>query len=214
MHWELAAILEVLAVDRVQSVVGLCSDDAQAAGLLQACARQGLLKISRHPLRPTGYSRRTVPTDVAILSVRGCRALADQIGRPVAALPLNDGIEHALGVGELRRVMQISPRAWTAATELHTAQLSGPMDHRGRGLPDALADIDGMRLALEYDHGRYTAVQVRLKQEMFPHLADGAVWAAPTRRRAQWLSGLGCSHVIVVPLRLGVYERRSASSRS
>lgn len=211
MHMELAAILEMLAVDRVQSVVGLCSDDPQAAGLLQAGARQGLLKVSRYRLRPTGYSRLSVPTDVAILSVRGHRVLAD--GRPVAALPLNDGIEHALGVGELRRALQIPPCAWTAVTELDRPHISDPMDHRGRGLPDAFADTDGMRLALEYDHGRYTAAQVRLKQEMFPHLADCAVWAAPTRRRAKWLSELGCRHVIVVPLQLGVYERRPGSQR-
>ena len=63
-----------------------------------------------------------------------------------------------------------------------------------------------MRVALEYDHGRYTAAQVRLKQEAFTRIADDAVWAAPMSRRAWWLRRLGCEHVLIVPLPLGVWE--------
>lgn len=72
-----------------------------------------------------------------------------------------------------------------------------------RGLPDGLADVDGMRLAFEYDYGRYTAVQVHRKQQAFRRLADAAVWAAPTTCRAEWLQSLDCAHVLVVSLPLG-----------
>lgn len=196
-------ILEMLAVDRVRSVVGLCRADPQAVGVLQVCAHRGLVKISRHALRPTGYSRRAIPTDVVMLTERGRRTAADHLGRSVPACSLPDGMEHALGVGELRQVLQIPPCAWTAAFEINAAHFSGGWNQPGRGLPDALADIDGMRLALEYDHGRYTAVQVHLKQDAFRHIADSAVWAAPTHRRARWLTTMGCQQLVVVPIQLG-----------
>lgn len=205
-------ILEMLAVDRVRSVVGLCRADPQAVGVLQVCARRGLVEISRHALRPTGYSRRAIPTDVVMLSERGRRTAADHLGRSVPACSLPDGMEHALGVAELRQVLQIPPGAWTAASEIHATHFSGELNQPAQGLPDALADVDGMRLALEYDHGRYTAVQVRLKQETFRHIADSAVWAVPTHRRARWLIMLGCQHVIVVPIRLGSNKGSAGSS--
>lgn len=212
MDKKLAAILEMLAVDRVRSVFGLCHPDPQAAGVLQACVRRGLVKISRHALRPTGYSRRAIPTDIAMLSEHGRRAVTDHLGRSVPACSLADGMEHALGVAELRQVLQIPPGAWTAASEIHATHFSGELNQPAQGLPDALADVDGMRLALEYDHGRYTAVQVRLKQETFRHIADSAVWAVPTHRRARWLIMLGCQHVIVVPIRLGSNKGSAGSS--
>jgi hypothetical protein len=80
-----------------------------------------------------------------------------------------------------------------------------------RGLPDGLADVDGIRLALEYDHGRYTALQVHHKQQAFRRLADDAVWAAPTTRRAEWLQSLDCARVLVVPLPLGTWETQDQS---
>lgn len=199
----LAAILEMLAVDRVRSVVGLCSADPRAVGVLRACVDRGLVKISRHALRPTGYSRRAIPTDVVMLTEHGRRTAADHLGRSVPACSLPDGIEHALGVGELRQVLRIPPSAWTAASETHAAHFSDGWNQTGRGLPDALADIDGMRLALEYDHGRYTAVQVHLKQDAFQHIADSTMWAAPTHRRARWLTTMGCQQLVVVPIQLG-----------
>jgi hypothetical protein len=103
-------------------------------------------------------------------------------------------------------MLRIPPDAWTSAVELHAARLIDASRAAGRGLPDGLADVDGIRLALEYDHGRYTAAQVRLKQKTFRRMADDAVWAAPTARRATWLQRLGCGRVVVIPLPLGVWE--------
>jgi len=107
-------------------------------------------------------------------------------------------------------MLQIPPEAWMSAVELHVARLAGGSVTGERGLPDGLADIDGIRLALEYDHGRYAATQVRLKQQTFNDLADDAFWGAPTARRAEWLRRLGCGHVLVVPLPLGVWEDQTA----
>lgn len=203
-------LLQILATDGLRSVAGLSQAEPQLVGPLRTCLREGLVRIIRPGLRPTGYSRREIPTDVAALTPAG-RAEAERcLGRPASTVSLAREIEHRVGVGELRTRLRIPPDAWTSAVELHGPRLAEAAGTVGRGLPDGLADVDGMRLALEYDHGRYTAAQVRLKQQMFTRLADDEVWAAPTPRRAQWLRRLGCEHVLIVPLPLGVWESRIA----
>ena len=179
-------------------------------GALRTGLREGLVTVIRPGLRPTGYSRREIPTDVAALSPAGRTETERCLGRPASAVSFAREIEHRVGVGELRTKLRIPPEAWMSAVELHVAYLAEAAGTAGRGLPDGLADVNGMRLALEYDHGRYTAAQVRLKQHVFMRLADDAVWAAPTSRRAQWLWRLGCEHVLVVPLPLGISEGRIA----
>jgi|SRR5437667_5495318 len=199
-------LLQILATDGVRSLVGLSRAEPHLMRTLRTCLREGLITVIRPGLRPTGYSRREIPTDVATLTLAG-RAEAEQCwGRPAPAVSLTREVEHRMGVGELRTRLRVRPDAWTSAVELHAASLAAATGNGGRRLPDGLADVDGMRLALEYDHGRYTAAQVRFKQEAFTRIADDAVWAAPTSRRAQWLWRLGCEHVLIVPLPLGVWE--------
>lgn len=200
------SLLEILATDGLRSLVGLRRAEPQLLGPLWTCVREGLISVVRPGLRPTSYSRREIPTDVATLTLAGRTEAARQLGRQVSAASLAHEIEHRVGMGELRTRLRILPHAWTSAVELHAARLAVAAGTPGRGLPDGLADVNGMRLALEYDHGSYTAVQVRLKQRVFSQLADDAVWAAPTAHRAEWLGGLGCMHVVVVPLPVGILE--------
>jgi hypothetical protein len=202
-----AILLQVLAIDGLCSLVGLSRAAPQLIGALRTCQREGLVTVIRPALKPTGYSRRAIPTDIAALTSTGLREAGCSLGRPVAPVSLRRELEHRLGVGELRTKLRIPLDAWMSAAELHATRLAEPAGHIGHGLPDGLSDIYGMRLALEYDHGRYTALQVRFKLQQFMHLADGAVWAAPTTRRVQWLRRLGCEHALVVPLPLGVWER-------
>lgn len=203
-----SSFLQILAADGLRSVIGLSQAEPQLVGPLRTCLREGLVRVIRPGLRPTGYSRQEIPTDVAALTPAGRTEVERCLGRHVSAVSLAHEIEHRVGVGELRTKLRIQPDAWTSAVELHVAGLAEEAGTVGRGLPDGLADVDGMRLAFEYDHGRYTAAQVRLKQQMFTRLADDEVWAAPTPRRAQWLRRLGCEHVLVVPLPLGVWAGR------
>src|SRR2546426_9668492 len=213
MKPEKRALLHVLAVDGLRSVVGLARVHPQLIGALGTCVREGLVTIARPRLRPTGCSRREIPTDIAVLTHVGRREAEENLGRPASAVSLAHEIEHRVGVGELRTMLRIPPEAWTSAVEMHAARLNESSGIVGRGLPDGLADVDGMRLALEYDHGRYTAAQVRLKQQTFSRLADGAVWGAPTAQRAEWLRRLGCVHVVAMPLPLGVWEDQRGPQR-
>jgi hypothetical protein len=206
MRTEKDTLLHILAVDGLRSVVGLCRGYPQALGVLRTCVREGLVTVIRPRLKPTGYSRREIPTDIAALTREGRADAQRKFGRTAEAVSLVQEIEHRVGVGELRTMLRIPSEVWTSAVELHAARLIDACGAAGRGLPDGLADIDGIRLALEYDHGRYTAAQVRLKQKTFRRLADDAVWAAPTSRRAKWLQTLGCGRVVVIPLPLGVWE--------
>lgn len=206
-----SSLLEILATDGLRSVVGLSRAEPQLLGALGTCVREGLVRIVRPGLRPTGYSRREIPTDVATLTSAGRTEAVRCLGRPAPGASLAHEIEHRLGVGELRTRLRIPPEAWTSAVELHVSRLTEAPRTPGRGLPDGLADVNGMRLALEYDRGCYTEVQVRLKQQVFSRLAEDAVWAAPTVRRAEWLRRLGCEQVLIVPLPLGVWEDRCGS---
>src|SRR5438034_5841158 len=208
MKSEKRALFHILAVDGLRSIVGLARGHPQLIGALGTCVREGLVTIVRPGLKPTGYSRREIPTDIAVLTHVGRREAEENLGRPTPAVSLAHEIEHRVGVGELRTMLRIPPEAWTSAVELHATWLTEPSGIARRGLPDGLADVDGMRLALEYDHGRYTAAQVRLKQQTFSRLADSAVWGAPTARRAEWLRRLGCAHVVGMPLPLGVWEHQ------
>lgn len=205
------ALLEILATDGLRSVVGLSRAEPQLLGALGTCVREGLVRVVRPGLRPTGYSRREIPTDVATLTSAGRVEAVRCLGRTALGASLTHEIEHRVGVGELRTRLRIPPDAWTSAIDLHVSRLIEAPRTPRRGLPDGLADINGMCLALEYDHGCYTEVQVRLKQQVFGRLAEHAVWAAPTARRAEWLRRLGCEQVLIVPLPLGVWEDRSGS---
>lgn len=217
MGWAAAAemptgklsLLEILATDGLRSLIGLARAEPQLLGPLRTCVREGLVRVVRPGLRPTSYSRREIPTDVAMLTAAGRTVVGRELGRPASAASLAHEIEHRVGVAELRTVMGISPAAWTPGGELQHARLPAAQGTpRGRGLPDGLADVDGIRLALEYDQGSYTAVQVHLKQRVFSEMADAALWAAPTPGRADWLRRLGCERVVVIHLPLGVLEDR------
>lgn len=199
----------MLAMDGLRSVVGLARSEPHLIGALRTCVREGLVTVVRPGLSATGYGRRQIPTDVALLTAAGRAEGARHLGRPVPVVSLAREVEHRVGVAELRARLQLSPAAWTSGLEIHTGRLAEAAGSAGRGLPDGLADVDGMRLAFEYDHGRYTAKQVGHKQQIFRQLADEAVWAAPTAHRANWLRALGCAEVMVIPLPLGVWAGES-----
>src|SRR5438876_4928899 len=147
MKHEKRALLQVLAVDGLRSVVGLARVHPQLIGALGTCVREGLVTIVRAGLKPTGYGRLEIPTDIAVLTRVGRREAEENLGRPAPAVSLAHEIEHRVGVGELRTMLRIPPEAWTSAVEMHAVCVTEPSGTAGRGLPDGLADVDGMRLA-------------------------------------------------------------------
>lgn len=190
------ALVDALGVDGVLTV-------AQAARLVQIEPRQvaavvghlGMVRVGL--VRPTAGSA-AQSTGLVALTDAGAAVAAARLGRPVRSgrIALHHEVDHALGVAELRHVLQVPPERWTSATELLAASLRDGRE--GRGLPDGLADLNGNRVAVEYDHGNYVAAQIAAKQRVAARLADRAIWAAPTPRRADWLRGHGCADVLVV----------------
>jgi hypothetical protein len=176
-------------------------------GSLRTLVRQRLARVTRPALKPTGYSRQAIPTDIAVLTPTGREEARRCLGRPAVVATPGHEVEHRLGVAVLRTRLQISLDAWTSARDVQTVRVAGIVGPVVRALPDGLADIRGIRLALEYDHGRYTAVQIRHKLREFKRLASETIWAAPTESRARWLRGHGCERTLIIPLPLGIWRK-------
>lgn len=200
-------LLWILAIDGVWSLIGLSQEEPHLMGLLRTFVRQRLVRVTRPALKPTGYSRRAIPTDIAALTLTGRLEAQQCLGRPAVLVTVGHEVEHRLGVAVLRTRLHISPDAWTSAGDVQAAGMAGIAGPLVRALPDGFADIRGVRLALEYDHGRYTGVQIQHKLREFKRLAGETIWAAPTEGRARWLQDLGCERTLVVPLPLGVWRK-------
>lgn len=200
-------LLRILAIDGVWSLIGLSQAEPHLMSPLRTLVRQGVVRVTRPALKPTGYSRRTIPTDIAILTPTGRLEAQRCLGHPAVVATVGHEVEHQLGVAVLRTRLHISLDAWTSARDVQAVRMAGIGGPAVRALPDGLADIRGVPLALEYDHGRYTAVQIRRKVREFHLLARETIWAAPTEGRARWLWDLGCEQrTLVVPLPLGVWR--------
>jgi hypothetical protein len=200
-------LLQILATDGLWSLIGLSQEEPHLMGVLRTFVRQRLVRVTRPALKPTGYSRRVIPTDIAVLTSTGRLEAERCLGRPAIAAAPNHEVEHRLGVAVLRTRLHIPPNDWIAARDVQVVRMAGIAGRDVRALPDGLADICGVRLAFEFDHGRYTAVQIRHKLLEFKRLAGETVWAAPTEGRARWLQDLGCERVLTVPLPLGVWGK-------
>src|SRR5437899_727324 len=124
MKSEKRALLHILAADGLRSVVGLARAYPQLISALGTCVRKGLVRVVRPGLKPTGYSRREIPTDIVVLTHAGRREAEENLGRPAPAVSLTHEIEHRVGVGELRTMLRIPPEVWMSGTELHVACLT------------------------------------------------------------------------------------------
>lgn len=207
MRTDRTHLLRILATDGLWSLVGLSQEEPHLMSVLQTFLRQRMARVTRLALKPTGYSRRVIPTDIAFLTSSGRLEAQRCLGRPAIAAAPGHEVEHQLGVAVLRTRLHIAPDDWISARDVQAARMAGIGGRDVRALPDGLAEIRGVRLALEFDHGRYTAVQIRHKLIEFKRLAGETVWAAPTEGRARWLQNLGCERALAVPLPLGVWGK-------
>lgn len=210
-HSERFQLLEILAIDGLCSVAGLARTHPHLVGILRGLVRQRLARVARLGLKPTGYSRQMIPTDIAVLTATGRLEAQRTLGRFAVSASLEHEVEHRVGVAEFRTHLQVPPDAWISPREGMGAWIPHARGPGLRVFPDALASISGLRLAFEYDHGRYTEIQVREKLHAFKQWASAAVWAAPTERRIRWLQGIGCEEALVLPLPLGLWRVESTA---
>jgi hypothetical protein len=198
----------------LDALAELAADGAWTASQLAARRRAwGFPDLAGHVqrlpvrLRPTAWAHRRVPAVVVRPNASGAALLRAAGVRPQEIRPQE--LEHALGLAELRFRCGARRGGYDAQDALgrrhRRARARG-----GVGLGEAIADgamrTPGGVVLLEYDHGRYTGAQVREKLRAQRALGRwdgapvlGAIWGAPTERRAAWLRSHGVEHVVVLP---------------
>ena len=166
--------------------------------------------LRRMPLRvhPTAWTRRAVSTEIAIPNPRGVEAAA-ALGVPVQRVRAGE-LEHALGLAELRWRCGVSYDRYIAQDGIgrsHRRALArgGMSILLGSRLADGLYAVEGGIILCEYDHGRYTARDIRQKIAAFSvqtyagrHRVLGAIWGVPTAGRAARLRELGVANAVVM----------------
>jgi hypothetical protein len=166
--------------------------------------------LRRTPVRvhPTAWTRRTVSTEIATPSARGAEAAA-ALGVPVQRIRSGE-LEHALGLAELRWRCGVSYDHYIAQDGIgrtHRQWLArgGTSIQLGPRLADGLYVVEGGVILCEYDHGRYTAPDIRQKIAAFSiqtyggkHRVRGAIWGVPTADRSARLGELGVAHSVVM----------------
>ncbi len=171
------------------------------AGLPKACLfRQSAL------VKPTAWARHPVEIGLVRLSPNGA-AVARTLGAHIQTVRPAE-LEHALGLAELRWRCGIPAWRYTpqdAVGRAHRRAVAQGGIGNALALWDGTYEVDGGVVLCEYDHGRYTARQVREKLTVFRQAAHaggirivGTVWGVPTEKRASWLHELGTLNVVVM----------------
>ena len=198
---------------RNEAIAELARDGAWTdAQLRERLERWGIASIDHYlsrqtvQARPTGFSKTRRLMEIVRPNGHG-RDIAARLGVSLQLIRTGE-LEHALGLAELRWTVGARYRQYTAQDGLGRLHRHGRAIG-GAGLGDHLADgavstPKGLVL-LEYDHGRYTSTQVREKLASFERASRwskdpivGAVWGAPSARRAAWLRSVGVEKVVVV----------------
>jgi hypothetical protein len=149
-------------------------------------------------------------TEIEIVTpnARGAR-VAVALGVPVQHIRSIE-LEHALGLAELRWRCGVSYDRYIAQDGMgrshRQALVRGGMSMElGPALADGLYAVEGGVILCEYDHGRYTARDIRDKVTAFcarkyvgTHRICGAIWGVPTAHRAACLRALGAMRTVVM----------------
>jgi len=175
-------------------------------------ARWGAREPSRYltravmTARPTARAHRWTRVTIVRPSVDGKAVLRALQVRPQEIRP--GELEHALGLAELRWRCGVSAERYRAQDTLgrdHRRAVARGSGGFGPAIADGVYETTGGVLLCEYDHGRYTARQVRGKLTAFRSATRyheqrvlGSVWGVPTERRASWLRGLGVRDIVVL----------------
>ena len=166
--------------------------------------------LRRTPVRvhPTAWTRRTVSTEIATPNARGVEAAA-AFGVSVQRVRSGE-LEHAIGLAELRWRCGVSYDRYIAQdgvgrTYRQELARGGMSILLGPRLADGMYAVEGGVILCEYDHGRYTARDIRQKIAAFSvqtyagrHRVLGAIWGVPTAGRAARLRELGVAHAVVM----------------
>jgi len=198
---------------REQALCELAKDGAwtgrQLAARLATWACPGVeayIARTTEQLRVTAWTRHRHAVEIVRLNARGARTAAAQ---GVVPQTIRSGeLEHALGLAELRWRCGVPYDRYIAQDGLgreHRRGLARGETGLGPRVADGMFAADSSVVFCEYDHGRYTARQVQAKLAAFRNVSRidgrpiaGAIWGAPSARRAAWLRALGVRHVIVL----------------
>lgn len=153
----------------------------------------GLVTVRRAQYRPTAGSRKSITVPVLCLSERGVRTVLAEGLEPWC--PPGRELAHAIGLAELRFRLGIPARDL-----VRTRRHARWKEHEK--IPDALYRTGSGLIALEYDHGKYTARQVASKLAAAPLFSDRMIWGVPGAKRARWLEKHGAEEVIVLEVPL------------
>lgn len=173
----------------------------RGADALDRLVASGLARVDLLPYRQTARSRVAVRVPIVRLTGQGHRAALAEGVRPSVA-PLRK-LCHAVGMSELRVALGLEARSVVGEEALRSAWVRAAV--RRHGLPDALFCGEHGVVAVEYDHGKYSAEQVAAKLEVAPLVSDRVVWGTPSRARAVWLKDRGVLEVLV--LRIPLWPR-------
>jgi hypothetical protein len=135
--------------------------------------------------------------------------VAVALGIPVQRIRFGE-LEHALGLAELRWRCGVSYDRYIAQdgmgrTHRQALARGGISIELGPALADGLYAVQGGVILCEYDHGRYTARDIRDKiaafcarRHMGTHRIRGAIWGVPTAGRAARLREFGVTRTVVM----------------
>jgi hypothetical protein len=171
--WQLVADLwidHVLALSQVRRRYVPGADDQEVGRWLTRLARRRVISERRVQVPRTARARLTEET--AIVDVPGRSARQEDIA-------------HWLGLAEMRWRLRAGLRHWQGIGQLW------PEKRSYNERPDALAEDAAGLFVVEYDHGAYSASDVKSKHRAFTQLAPRQTWGVSSERRRRWL----CKHL-------------------
>ena len=200
----LGCIIAELAIDGAWTVTQL----ETRLGRWNAAIPERYLRRTPVLVRPTAWTRCLTEIELITPNARGAKVAA-ALGVPVQRIRSAE-LEHALGLAELRWRCGVSYDRYIAQDGVGRAHRQALARGRmsmelGPALADGLYAVEGGVILCEYDHGRYTARDIRDKVAAFcarkyveNHRIRGAIWGVPTAHRAACLRELGVTRTVVM----------------
>ncbi len=167
--WQLLADLRVdqnLALSQVQRRYVSGADEQEVYQWLKRLAGRRAISVRRVWVPRTARAR--LAEEIVAIELPG------RSGR-------QEEIAHRLGLAEMRWQLRAGLLRWELTTQLWREKRT----HGER--PDALAEDAAGLFVVEYDHGAYSASDVKRKHRAFAELASRQIWGVSSERRQHWL---------------------------
>ncbi len=167
--WRLLADLEIdgaLALSQVRRRYVPTAGKEELDGWLMQLARRRALGVHRLWVPRTARARRA--EEIVVVERPGLSVRQEEMA-------------HRLGLAEMRWRLRDGLCRWEVVNQ------PWPEKRDERERPDALAEDGAGLIAVEYDHGAYSATDVVRKHRAFTELAPRQVWGVSSERRKRWL---------------------------